>query len=109
MACVQVCCYKDSKLLKLFQDIVRILYDNDVIAEDTIMWCARKRTLHALCFMALLRVASPLSFSYGLYWPAQPGTSATRYLASPCRCSVHSMEGNRRGGTGEGNMKVYCA
>ena len=39
--CAQVCCYKDSKLLKLFQDIVRILYDNDVIAEDTIMWCVR--------------------------------------------------------------------
>ena len=36
----QVCCYEDSKLLKLFQDIVRILYDNDVIAEDTVMWCA---------------------------------------------------------------------
>ena len=36
----QVFCYEDSKLLKLFSDIVRILYDHDVIAEDTIMWCA---------------------------------------------------------------------
>jgi hypothetical protein len=35
----QVFCYEDSKLLKLFSDIVRILYDADVIAEDTIMWC----------------------------------------------------------------------
>ena len=36
----QVFCYEDSKLLKLFSDIVRILYDHDVVAEDTIMWCA---------------------------------------------------------------------
>jgi hypothetical protein len=38
----QVCCYEDSKLLKLFTDIVRILYDSDVIAEDTIMWWYKK-------------------------------------------------------------------
>ncbi|KAK9823766.1 hypothetical protein WJX72_005350 [[Myrmecia] bisecta] len=35
---VQVACYEDSKLLKLFSDIVRILYDNDILAEDTIKW-----------------------------------------------------------------------
>lgn len=34
---VQVFCYEDSKLLKLFSDIVRSLYDNDIIAEDTIL------------------------------------------------------------------------
>ena len=39
---VQVCCYEDSKLLKLFTDIVRMLYDNDILAEDTIRWWAKK-------------------------------------------------------------------
>lgn len=39
---IQVCCYEDSKLLKLFTDIVRMLYDNDILAEDTIKWWARK-------------------------------------------------------------------
>ena len=34
---VQVYCYEDSKLLKLFSDIGRSLYDNDIIAEDTIL------------------------------------------------------------------------
>lgn len=38
----QVGCYEDSKLLKLFTDIIRILYDNDIVAEDTIMWWAKK-------------------------------------------------------------------
>jgi len=35
-------CYEDSKLLKLFTDIIRILYDADIVAEDTIMWWAKK-------------------------------------------------------------------
>ena len=35
-------CYEDSKLLKLFQAIVRMLYDADVLGEDTIVWWARK-------------------------------------------------------------------
>jgi len=39
---LQVCCYEDSKLLKLFTDIVRMLYDSDVLAEDTINWWAKK-------------------------------------------------------------------
>ncbi len=39
---IQVCCYEDSKLLKLFTDIVRMLYDNDILAEDTILWWAKK-------------------------------------------------------------------
>ncbi|KAL4859617.1 Basic leucine zipper and W2 domain-containing protein 1-A [Chlorella vulgaris] len=33
---MQVTCYEDSRLLKLFADIVKILYDNDVLGEDTI-------------------------------------------------------------------------
>ena len=39
---MQVCCYEDSKLLKLFTDIVRMLYDCDILAEDTINWWAKK-------------------------------------------------------------------
>ena len=37
-----MCCYEDSKLLKLFSDILRILYDNDILVEDTIMWWYKK-------------------------------------------------------------------
>ncbi|PSC76002.1 flagellar associated [Micractinium conductrix] len=33
---IQVSCYEDSRLLKLFPDIVKILYDTDVLGEDTI-------------------------------------------------------------------------
>ena len=39
---VQTACYEDSKLLKLFSDILRVLYDNDVVGEDTIMWWYKK-------------------------------------------------------------------
>lgn len=39
---VQVYCYEDSKLLKLFSDILRILYNSEVISEDTIMWWYKK-------------------------------------------------------------------
>ncbi|KAJ1685707.1 hypothetical protein LUZ63_017097 [Rhynchospora breviuscula] len=34
---VQVQCYEDTKLMKLFPEIVRSLYDLDVLAEDTIL------------------------------------------------------------------------
>lgn len=33
---VQVYCYEDPKLLKLFSNVIRILYDNDILGEDTI-------------------------------------------------------------------------
>lgn len=33
---IQVACYEDSRLLKLFPDIVKILYDTDVLGEDTV-------------------------------------------------------------------------
>eukprot|EP00884_Botryococcus_braunii_P005038 jgi/Botrbrau1/14535/Bobra.0212s0002.1 len=39
---VQVYCYEDAKLLKLFAKIVRILYDNDILGEDTIHWWYKK-------------------------------------------------------------------
>ncbi len=35
---VQVQCYEDSRLLKVFKDIVRLLYDLDVVQEDTIKY-----------------------------------------------------------------------
>ncbi|XP_047325783.1 eIF5-mimic protein 1 [Impatiens glandulifera] len=34
---VQTQCYEDAKLMKLFPDIVRSLYDQDVLAEDTVL------------------------------------------------------------------------
>ncbi|XP_059665595.1 uncharacterized protein LOC132311613 [Cornus florida] len=39
---VQVQCYEDTKLMKLFPEIVRSLYDQDVLAEDTILHWFRK-------------------------------------------------------------------
>eukprot|EP01018_Ginkgo_biloba_P025121 Gb_06709 [translate_table: standard] len=39
---VQIQCYEDAKLMKLFPEIIRSLYDQDVLAEDTIlMWCRK--------------------------------------------------------------------
>jgi hypothetical protein len=35
--CPQVQCYEDNRLLKIFSDIVRLLYDADIVGEDTIM------------------------------------------------------------------------
>jgi len=36
---VQTQCYEDAKLMKLFPEIIRTLYDQDVLAEDTIfLW-----------------------------------------------------------------------
>uniref|UniRef100_A0A0C9RPA7 TSA: Wollemia nobilis Ref_Wollemi_Transcript_5862_1677 transcribed RNA sequence n=1 Tax=Wollemia nobilis TaxID=56998 RepID=A0A0C9RPA7_9CONI len=39
---VQIQCYEDAKLMKLFPEIIRSLYDQDVLAEDTIMAWFRK-------------------------------------------------------------------
>ncbi|KMZ70732.1 Basic leucine zipper and W2 domain-containing protein [Zostera marina] len=39
---VQIQCYEDAKLMKLFPEIVRSLYDLDVLAEDTILLWFRK-------------------------------------------------------------------
>jgi len=39
---VQIQCYEDAKLMKLFPEIVRSLYDMDVLAEDTILLWFRK-------------------------------------------------------------------
>ncbi|KAG0556742.1 hypothetical protein KC19_11G076400 [Ceratodon purpureus] len=34
---IQIHCYEDAKLMKLFPEIIRALYDQDVLAEDTIL------------------------------------------------------------------------
>ncbi|KAL2549237.1 ARM repeat superfamily protein [Forsythia ovata] len=41
---IQVQCYEDAKLMKLFPDIIRSLYDQDVLAEDIILHWFRKGT-----------------------------------------------------------------
>lgn len=41
---VQIQCYEDAKLMKLFPEIVRSLYDQDVLAEDTILLWFRRGT-----------------------------------------------------------------
>ncbi|RZR70602.1 hypothetical protein BHM03_00000696 [Ensete ventricosum] len=38
----QIQCYEDAKLMKLFPEIIRSLYDQDVLAEDTILLWFRK-------------------------------------------------------------------
>ena len=42
MVTVQVTCYEDSRLLKLFADIIKVLYDVDVLGEDTIKFWYNK-------------------------------------------------------------------
>ena len=39
---IQVYCYTDAKMLKLFPQIIKMMYDVDVIDEDTIMFWHRK-------------------------------------------------------------------
>lgn len=39
---VQIQCYEDAKLMKLFPEIIRSLYDQDVVTEDTILLWFRK-------------------------------------------------------------------
>ncbi|KAK8929020.1 hypothetical protein KSP39_PZI017085 [Platanthera zijinensis] len=39
---VQIQCYEDAKLMKLFPEIIRSLYEQDVLAEDTILLWFRK-------------------------------------------------------------------
>ncbi|KAI4368258.1 hypothetical protein MLD38_016834 [Melastoma candidum] len=41
---VQIQCYEDAKLMKLFPEITRSLYEQDVLAEDTILHWFRKGT-----------------------------------------------------------------
>lgn len=38
LAAVQVTCYEESRLLKLFKDIVKVLYDADVVGEPAIRY-----------------------------------------------------------------------
>jgi eIF4-gamma/eIF5/eIF2-epsilon len=40
--CPQVYCYEDPKLLKLFSAVIRILYDADILDEDTIKFWYKK-------------------------------------------------------------------
>lgn len=38
----QVTCYEDSRLLKMFADVVKVLYDTDVVGEDAVrFWYAK--------------------------------------------------------------------
>lgn len=39
---VQVACYEDNRLLKLFTDVVKALYSSDLVAEDTIQHWYKK-------------------------------------------------------------------
>lgn len=41
---IQIHCYEDAKLMKLFPEIVRALYDQDVLAEDTVLIWYKKGT-----------------------------------------------------------------
>lgn len=41
---IQVTCYEDTKLMKLFAEIVRTLYQDDVVSEDAVLYWYRKGT-----------------------------------------------------------------
>jgi hypothetical protein len=42
LATAQVTCYEDSRLLKLFKDMVKVMYDVDVVGEDAVRyWYAK--------------------------------------------------------------------
>jgi hypothetical protein len=39
---LQVLCYEDNRLLKLFSDIVKLMYNGDLVGEDTIQHWYKK-------------------------------------------------------------------
>lgn len=71
---VQMQCYEDAKLMKLFPEIVRSLYDQDVLAEDTILHWFRKGTnpkgrCAILIFLTFQNIESPLFLETDLINP----------------------------------------
>uniref|UniRef100_A0A7S0WTD3 W2 domain-containing protein n=1 Tax=Pyramimonas obovata TaxID=1411642 RepID=A0A7S0WTD3_9CHLO len=42
---IQLWCYEANNLMKVFQDIVRLLYDTDVVSEEAIMFWAKKGSM----------------------------------------------------------------
>lgn len=71
---VQMQCYEDAKLMKLFPEIVRSLYDQDVLAEDTILYWFRKGTnpkgrCAILIFLTFQNIESPLFLETDLINP----------------------------------------
>ena len=51
----QVYCYEDPKLLKLFSAVIRILYDADILDEDTIKFWYKKGShpkVRASCYIS---------------------------------------------------------
>lgn len=64
MVCLmQVYCYEDSKLLKLFSNVVRILYDADIVGEDTIKFWYKKGS-HPKVWTGNLHVGSLVHNQY---------------------------------------------
>lgn len=71
---VQMQCYEDAKLMKLFPEIVRSLYDQDVLAEDTILYWFRKGTnpkgrCAILIFLTFQNIKNPLFLETDLINP----------------------------------------
>jgi hypothetical protein len=84
---LQVTCYEDSRLLKLFADVVKVLYDADVLGEDTVRyWCACRPAclpaplpacLHACMHAQLLLVLSLRGPRIGSFSPGLRRSTAT--------------------------------
>lgn len=65
---VQIQCYEDAKLMKLFPEIVRSLYDQDVLAEDTILlWFRKGANPKGRYFILVLSSDSLYSFMFYFY------------------------------------------
>ena len=60
---VQMQCYEDAKLMRLFPEMVRSLYEQDVLAEDTILHWFRKGTNPKGRYANLSHCTVSISFS----------------------------------------------
>ena len=59
---VQIQCYEDAKLMKLFPEIIRSLYGQDVLAEDTILLWFRKGANPKGRYAVIIYFSPPVSF-----------------------------------------------
>ena len=85
-------CYEDNRLLKLFCDIVRLLYDAEILGEDTVRhWCVG-RTPTAAC----LATCSPLKTTPQPVWQLTQLCEWVHHVdslvapSSPARCWADS-------------------
>jgi eIF4-gamma/eIF5/eIF2-epsilon len=80
----QVYCYEDPKLLKLFSAVIRILYDADILDEDTIKFWYKKGSHPKVCFFSTRFCCHLLGFCGANTWPVD---SRSHPIVSHQSCS----------------------